>query len=167
MVAATSYAGFAYSQNLQQRIWQLNNLKKIFTAVYSDVEYGACTLVESFERISNKQEVLFQDFLKRICCGMKKDSTSNLCMPFYIIFSEAIDSQLKESALHDSDKEDLIQLGKQLGNEQRKGQMRIIQMYLQDLDVKVAELEKSRQEKQKLSRILGISSGVLIVILLL
>ena len=76
-------------------------------------------------------------------------------------------TQLSESALTDSDRNSLIQLGKQLGNNQRNGQLRILQLYLQELEQEMKELEKTKQEKQKIGRILGVSSGVLIVILLL
>lgn len=163
VVFATSYAGIEYSKNLQRRIHQLTELKKIFTDLYSDVEYGACTLAESFERIAGKQDILFQDFLNRICCGMKDGNG----MPFHLIFSEAIDHALSESALRDSDKVHLIQLGRQLGSTQRNGQLRILQLYFQELEQLIKELEEAKLEKQKLSRILGVSSGVLIVILLL
>lgn len=169
VVFATSYAGYEYSQNLQKRIQQLNGLKKIFTDLYSDVEYGACTLLESFSRIGERQENLYRDFLQRVCSGMKKDEDpkEKNGIPFHLIFSEAIMTQLSESALTDSDRNSLIQLGKQLGNNQRNGQLRILQLYLQELEQEMKELEKTKQEKQKIGRILGVSSGVLIVILLL
>lgn len=163
VVFATSYVGIEYSKNIQRRIRQLSELKKIFLDLYSDVEYGSCTLLESFQRIAKKQEPLYQNLLTDICAGMEKGNG----MPFGIIFSDSIERILAESALRDSDKKGLMQLGRQLGNTQRNGQLRILQIYLQELESLIEELEKTKQEKQKLSRILGVSSGVLIVILLL
>lgn len=167
VIAATSWAGVEYGRNLQYRIRLLSGIKKIFTEVYSDVEYGACTLKESFERIAVKQETVLERFLIKICAGMGGNEAGQGNMPLHLILSEAVNSELSESSLLPADKEQLIRLGEQLGNNQRKGQLRILELYLHDLDGKIAELQKEQKDKQKISRILGISSGVLIVILLL
>ena len=163
MIAATTYTGMEYSKNLHKRIWQLNDLKKIMLNLYGDVEYGGCTLAESFERIAKKQEPPFQTFLNTLCIKMKKEKG----MPFEMIFEGAVNETLQTSALRIKDKENLTRLGRQLGNTQRNSQLRTIQIYLEELEQLIQELEKEKQEKQKLGRILGISSGVLIVILLL
>lgn len=169
IIFATSYAGYEYSKNLQNRIKQLGIMRHIMTDLYSDVEYGACSLLESFTRIGARQEILFQSFLKRVCEGMKNGNGSEGTsgMPFSLIFAEAIDAELKNSALTKEDKYSLEQLGKQLGNNQRNGQLRILQLYIEEVEWEIKELEKTKTDKQKLGQMFGVATGVLIVILLL
>ena len=88
-------------------------------------------------------------------------------MAFGSIFADAVEEKLKDSDLKKEDKEELMDMGKQLGNQPRQGQLRILQLYLHDLERKIQELECDRQGRQKIGKILGIASGVLIVILLL
>lgn len=169
VVLATSLAGYEYGRNLQKRISQLKELKKIVTDLYSDIEYGACSLSESFARISEQQSELYRAFLLKICAGMKKEEPmeSRYGMPFSMIFTQAVTEMLSGSALTESDKKGLLRFGSQLGNNQKKGQLRILQLYLQELDYQIEELQKTRVEKQKTGQMLGISVGVLVVILLL
>lgn len=169
VIFATSYAGFECSGRIQKRINQLYGLKSIFTELYSDVEYGACTLSESFGKMAEHQEKLYEVFLKDLSQSMKFDSENGRYQEqsFSCLFSEAVDQKLSQSALSKEDKQGLIQFGKQLGSNQKQGQLRLIQIYLQKLDLKIQELEKTKSEKQKIIRILGISGGMLLVILLL
>lgn len=169
VILSTSYIGYEYSKNIQKRIQQLESLRRIVTDLFSDVEYGACTLFESFSRIGAKQDILFQGFLEKVCSGMQNTNgyTDGSGMPFSVIFAEAITSELCNSALTKEDKNSLEQLGKQLGNNQKKGQLRILHLYLQELEGKLVELEKTKKEKQKMGQMFGVTSGILIVILLL
>lgn len=169
VIFATSYAGFECGGRIQKRINQLYGLKSIFTELYSDVEYGACTLSESFRKIAEHQEKLYEVFLKELSRSMKCDSEDRRYQEqsFAHLFSEAVDQKLSQSALSKEDKQGLLQFGKQLGCNQKQGQLRLIQMYLQKLELKIQELEKTKTEKQKIIRVLGISVGMLLVILLL
>jgi stage III sporulation protein AB len=163
VILATSYTGFRYSGSVAGRIHQMREIQGIFTDLYSDVEYGACTLAESFSRIARRQNVMFQGFLICLCECMGQVNG----MDFAAIFEETVELKLKDSDLKKEDKDELIYMGKQLGNQPRQGQLRAVELYLHDLERKIQELERDKQDRQKLSRVLGIAGGVLIVILLL
>ena len=163
VILGTSCAGFRYSFSIAGRISQMKGLQNIFTDIYSDVEYGACTLAESFARIARRQDMMLQEFLIYLCECMEKGNG----MAFGSIFADAVEEKLKDSDLKKEDKEELMDMGKQLGNQPRQGQLRILQLYLHNLERKIQELERDRQDRQKIGKILGIASGVLIVILLL
>lgn len=163
VIVSTTLAGIEHGRKLQRRITQLNTLKHIVIQLYGDVEYGGCTLAESFQRIAAKQEATFQLFLLNLCEKLEKEKNSSLRE----IFTDAVEAFLKNSALDDRDKAGLIRFGSQFGSVSKNNQLRIIQLYIQELEQVIEELEQAKTEKQKLSKVLGISSGVLIVILLL
>lgn len=163
VIVSTSYYGLSYSHNVQKRIIELNILKKIFAELYSDVEYGACSLQESFFRIGEKQNELYKCFLHQICLEIKTGSLGSL----QNMFETAIQKTLTKSALKKADLEQLKTFASQLGHHQRDSQLRVIRLYLHDLDTKISELEKEKTSKQKISRVLGFASGIFIVILLL
>lgn len=163
VIFSTSFYGLSYSSNIQKRIDELKTLKRIFTELYGDVEYGACSLQESFFRIGNSQDTFYKKFLHRICQNMKNGPLHS----FSEIFEKVAEEELKISALKKEDLESLMSFAAQLGNHQRESQLRVIKIFLHDLEQKISQLEKDRISKQKLSRVLGVSSGILIVILLL
>ena len=163
MIFSTSYYGLCYSQSIQKRIQELEILKKIFAELYGDVEYGACSLQESFFRIGDKQNHIYKRFLHEICKKMGHGCGTTVSDMFEMVIKDS----LEKSSLNRNDLELLKAFASELGNHQKDSQLRMIKIYLHDLDQKISELERERISKQKLGRVLGISSGILIVILLL
>lgn len=163
VIGATTYTGIWYGEQLQEHIRQLTKIRKILLDLYCDVEYGGCTLSESLERIAKKQDILLREWLGDLCEKMRLDKG----LPFEEIFERSVYDKLTNSALSAQDIKRMAEFGKSLGSTQRVNQLRAIQIYQKELEQRIEELESDCREKRKISRILGISSGVLIVILLL
>lgn len=162
VLSCTAY-GFIKSQLWSERLKQLRDLEKIFVALSGDIRYGQVSLPESFERIAGQVEMPFSRFLKNLCGEMKRCGGKT----FDTIFREEISVVLKESALKKQDKDSLAHMGGYLGHLDRETQVRMIQLYLKELDTTIFEVTGSIHSRQKLCRMLGAVSGILIVILLL
>ena len=162
LVSCSSY-GFLRGQLWTDRLKQIRIIRRIFITLSGDIGYGSISLPESLERIAGQVDMPFSRFLKNISGEMRRGQGK----PLDIIFREEIDRTLGYSALKPSDKAGLAQMGALLGSMDRGTQVQIINMYLQELDTTIADITDSIGSRQKLCRMLGVVSGILIIILLL
>ncbi|MCI5700422.1 MAG: stage III sporulation protein AB [Lachnospiraceae bacterium] len=163
VMVSSSFLGFAKGQQLQERLDALKEIQKIFLSLLTDIQYGQTLLPESLERIAGQSMQPFSDILKKICVQMHRRGGKTLAD----IWKREMEQSLKNSALKPKEREALIRMGYHLGNLDRKIQVQMIQLYLKDLEVGVAEVTDSIGGQQKLCRMLGVAGGLLIVLLLL
>ena len=83
------------------------------------------------------------------------------------IWKEQVDKQLKRTALAAADRQELCALGEHLGYLDAAMQLGTIKLYLEQLEIKLAQLNEENGKKKKLYQYLGVMGGILITIVML
>lgn len=157
------FLGFLKGQQYEDRIHDMKILEYIFQELLSDIEYGKITMGESFGRIEKKVQDPFCRFLKNLCGEVKWKRGRR----FEDIFAGELDACLRKSALSPNDLQKLKALGYHMGVTEKESQIHAIQTYLRELKTERENLECIAPDKKKICRVLGISGGAFLVIILL
>lgn len=163
VLASSSVFGFMKGQQLQERMDALREIQKMFLSILNDISFGQISLPESLERISGQVCDPFSRLLKNVCGEMRWRGGKSMAR----IWADEVEQCLKKNDLKEKDRDALAQMGQYLGSLDRKTQEQMIRLYLNDLEVSIDEIAKSIQGQQKLYRMLGVSGGLLIILLLL
>lgn len=160
---ACSGLGFLQSRRCQGRVMQMGELIRIAGFLKGEISFAVSTLPEAMERISEKTENPFSDFLHILSEKMKRYSGEN----FSYILKEQIDINLKDSFLEKEDLADFYQAICNLGYLDKDMQIHILDQYRKEQEEKVVRLRMQLPEKVKLCRSLGVMAGLFLVILLI
>lgn len=157
ILAACTGIGFTKSYEMQNHLGTLEELKKIFYILKSELQYTRAPFAEVFEKIGYKTCEPFQTWLFELCkcINSKKNST------FWEMWRASIEENLKDCRLKEDDLEELKQVGKNL--EYTEG----LDLYIEQIEYKIKNLREVYQSKRKICQSLGIMGGVFLVILLL
>lgn len=87
--------------------------------------------------------------------------------PFWQIWENGIQRHLKNSELPEKDRYRLEELGRQLGNADMESQLRVLDLYLEELRKSMEEKREGMKTRIRLCHSLGVMSGIFIAILLI
>lgn len=157
IIAACTAMGFEKSHELQMHLKELEELKRIFTLMQSELQYTKAAFAEIFLKISRKTEDKYKEWLKGLACDLEKREKGT----FQEIWEYAIAENFKETRLTKDELEDLKQVGKNLGY------METLDLYQEQLDLSIQKTREELKSKKKLYQSMGIMAGVFLVIVLL
>lgn len=163
VAAAMSLLGFGAARSLEAEYLQLEKIRQILVMIQSEMQYGRSFLAEAFLTVSDTQEEPYAGWLRTMYEKMCSKKTGSLSL----IWEEAARSSLKELVLHEREKKRLYDLGRYLGQADLKGQIRHMDMYIRHLEEEMADRRRSMQTRKKLYRVLGVTAGILLAILLI
>lgn len=157
IIVACSGIGFTKSQEMQKHLDELEELKKLFYLLRSELHYTKATFAEVFEKIGAKTTEPYKSWMMQLCLRLKAKGTGT----FWEIWGTSIKEDLKSCHLKADELEELKNVGKNLGY------MESFDLYLEQLEYKIKNTREDYQSKKKLCRSMGIMGGVFLVILLL
>jgi len=157
VVAVCSVMGFEKSRELQLHLKELEELKKVFILLRSEMQYTRVTFVEMFLKISKKIEGLYRSWLIQLSETLEKHEKGTLQEAWEL----AILDSLKESRLTIEEKEELCRVGSSLGYPEA------IELYLEQLELSIQRTREELKNKNKLYQSMGILCGIFLVIVLL
>ena len=140
----------------------LESLRHWLTVFRSEVHYSGTTLGELSEQLAENDDmwnVFFKNLSKEINSGCIEKNISKL-------WEESFDASGVASILSQSDKTAFIRFGHELGCMDKASQLGRIDLYLENVSLRIAELDKGLSEKVRLCRLLGIAGGIFITILI-
>lgn len=155
--------GFYFSNGCKIRLEQLYELKRIVQILEGEIRYKKTALPEAFLNISNRTKQPFSNFF----CSVGRELLDNRKNTMAEIWEEKLDKLFLEAKLTKNDKGSLMQLGNSLGHLDGKNQLDSLNLYAEQLE---EEIKRSREELYKKGRVyqcLGISSGILLVLILI
>lgn len=157
ILVASSGIGIHYGEELKKYLNQLEELKKLFCLMKSELEYVKLPLVELFEKMESKVQEPFRAWVSML----RRKLESREYGIFDSIWTDTIEEVLKGSKLRTEDLDELKNVGKNLEYVEN------LNLYIEQLEYKIVDVRKVYQTKRKLSRTLGIMGGIFLVILLL
>ena len=159
MLIILAGTGFGYSKNLEmeRHLQELEEMRHLFCIFKGELKYTQGTFGEIFDKIGDKTEGKFAEWLKTLSKMLKEKSGES----FARVWEKSIDVKLRESHLKEKDLEDLKRIGKNLASLER------IDLYIEQLEYEIQNKRELYKTKGKLCRSMGIMGGIFLVILLL
>ena len=139
VIAGTSLLGFWWAANYKKRMEELGQIEHLMHMLYGEIKYKEGNFSESFWSIGNHCSGRIQMFSMELSRALNEGSGR----PFFFIWADNIGNYWKNSALN------------------------TIQLFLTQLEQREEALYKMLPEKCRISRLIGVLSGIFIVILLL
>jgi len=162
IIGITTWIGYDFSHNLSKRPKHIRQLKNALQILEAEILYSQSPLLDAFETISKQVPNPIQSFFQLLVHKMNVQGF-NLTQ----LWDECVNELINQSSLGMNEAEILKQFGRTLGQHDFIQQQKAIQLTVQHLD---RELEDARDEQYKYSRMsksLGLLSGIFIVLLLI
>lgn len=162
IIFSTTWLGFYFAGRLSERTKELRSWKLALQSLEAEVMYSQLPLQEASRRIANQLNGQIQIFLLSFANQLETSALSA---------KEAWKNSLQEYAnkvsIKDSDIQVLLQFGETIGMHDKFSQQKQIILALKHLEREEQEAIDSQASYERMSKMLGILSGILIVILLI
>lgn len=155
-------AGWSSGEKIEKRYRSLNELRRGFHMIYGDISYGANSLVEVIQHVKEQSKYGCREVFAQVEGEMKGKTKRK----FVEIWNGAIDMHEEHMYLNERDICELRRMGENIGSIDREQQLSMVKLYLVKLEQAITELEKEKENKVKLYRMLGILGSVFVVVIL-
>lgn len=157
ILASCTGIGFSKSNDMQAHLNELEELKKIFYLLKSELQYTRAPFAEVFEKIGQKTREPFQTWLLDLCNRLKEKRSGM----FWDMWCSSIEENLKGSRLKEDELKELKNIGKNMEY------MESLDLFIEQMEYGIKNTRESYRTKRKLCQSLGIMGGIFLVILLL
>jgi len=157
ILVACSGMGFSREKELQLHLEDLEEIKRIFYLLRSELRYTRAPFAEVFEKIGRKAKAPFEKWFLCLCRRLKEKNIGS----FWEIWCASIAEDLQGCRLKEDELEELKNVGKNLEY------MESLDLYIEQLEYHINHTRENYQSKRKLCRSFGIMGGIFLVILLL
>ena len=157
IITATTGIGFSKSKELQNHLNTLEELKKIFCLLRSELQYTHAPFVEVFSKISTKTSTPYKEWLSNLSKRLMTKTRGT----FWEIWSMSITEDLNETNLKEEELEELKNIGKNMEY------IESLDLFIEQLEYRINNTREAYRSKRKLCQSIGIMGGVFLVILLL
>jgi stage III sporulation protein AB len=155
--------GYQLKTRLSDHVRQLIALKEIFLLLAGEISYARTPLKEAFGRISNQGKAPFGTFLQEVAERLNEADGNTL----YQIWMQVIEARRSEFLLNDDELSILKGLGENLGYLDVKTQMGNIELYIQQIEVRIVQAQQELAAKQKMYQYLSIMCGLFLILILI
>ena len=149
--------GLVVSKNYENRVIELKEFKNILNIIKTKIKFTYEPLAEIFKQISNKNETniekIFEQMANQITYFQTREVWENCIQDAKIYINQ-------------EDKDILKKLGKLLGQTDVEGQVSEIEVTESFLDMQIDKAEEEKKKNQKMYKTLGITTGLIFVIIL-
>lgn len=163
IVLSSTLIGFFYSRKEEYRINDLNEMKRAFTILISEIEYASNSLPESMINISNKTENPISKILIDFAENLNKKDGQTIQQ----LWTEAVIKNKNDTYFIDEDLENIKSFGSTLGYLDRNMQINNINIMIDYINKKTDTLSEISIKNKKMYRSLGILGGMIIAIILI
>ncbi len=157
IITATTGIGFSKSKELQNHLNALEDLKKLFCLLRSELQYTHAPFAEVFSKISTKTSTSYREWLSNLSRSLMNKTRGS----FWEIWCLSITEDLGESNLNEDELQELKNVGKNMEY------IESLDLFIEQLEYKIKNTRESNRSKRKLCQSMGIMGGIFLVILLL
>ena len=149
--------GLAISKTYENRVVELKEFKNILNIMKTKIKFTYEPLAEIFKQIANNNdtnvEKIFGQMVNQITYYQTRDVWEN-CI------------QDADISINQEDKDILKRLGKLLGQTDVEGQVSEIEVTQNFLNMQIEKAEEDKKKNQKMYKTLGVTIGLIFVIIL-
>lgn len=158
-----SLLGFQAARSLDEEYREMEELRKILISIKSEMQYGRSFLAETFLSVSEMQEEPYAGWFRNMYELMSSRKPGTLAS----IWKNSASACLKDLSLREREKKRLYELGRYLGQTDLEGQIRHLDLYAEHLETEMENRRMEMQPLKKLYRVLGVTAGIFLTILLI
>lgn len=163
IVGATSWGGIAAASKLQNQYVQMQYLQRLIYRLKSEIQYANSYLGEAFRQIGLTSKEPYRRWMFALSEQMERRNGYT----FVDIWEENVRDYLGDSGLPEDTLERLLRLGGQLGIADIEMQVKLLELYLEDLKLAMEEMREGMKSKIRLYHCLGVMSGIFVTVLLI
>lgn len=149
--------GLAISKSYENRVIELKEFKNILNIIKTKIKFTYEPLAEIFQHISNNTETNVEKIFGQMANQIKYSQTRQ-------VWENCI--QEADISINQEDKDILKKLGKLLGQTDVEGQISEIEVTENFLDMQIEKAEEDKKKNQKMYKTLGVTIGLIFVIIL-
>ncbi len=157
VMTATCSIGYIMGERAKRQLEIVSSLRRCMGIIESEVRYMGTEMRKIFEMISEKEEEWASFFG---CMAKYMESDYQIKKDF--IIQEKITEELQKE-----DRSDLIRFMCEPCGYDRQNELGRINIYMNRLDTRITALESDLKGRVKLMRMLGLSSGVFLILLII
>ena len=149
--------GLVISKTYENRVTELKEFKNILNIMKTKIKFTYEPLAEIFKQIANKNETNVEKIFGQMANQIKYFQTRE-------VWEKCI--QDADISINQEDKDILKKLGKLLGQTDVEGQVSEIEVTENFLNMQIEKAEEDKKKNQKLYKTLGVTIGLIFVIVL-
>jgi len=149
--------GMAVSKTYENRVVELKEFKNMLNAIKTKIKFTYEPLAEIFKQLANKNDTN----IERIFGQMANQITY---YPTREVWENCI--QDADISINQEDKDILKKLGKLLGQTDVEGKVSEIEVVESFLNIQIDKAEEEKKKNQKMYKTLGVTIGLIFVIVL-
>jgi stage III sporulation protein AB len=155
-------SGYLMARSFENRVNHLNDIYTAFKVLEAEMNYRRDPLPVLMRRLGNAEGIAGKLFVQ-VCEGLDNSYSYD----FYGSWKCAVEKVFNESTLKETDKEILAEIGIELGKTDLFNQQGLFNRIYERLKHQIGEAIEEKRTKGKMYKALGVSFGVLTVIVLL
>lgn len=163
VMAGCTAIGFWRAEYMRRRLQEMQELKRYVLFMKGEIRCGNRTLPETFLELGKKAKGVWKQFFCNIGEELKKMQGGTLSE----IWKEEMNKQLSGSYLKEREKKEWMTLGENLGYLDMEMQLHLLDIFQMHLSENMKEEREDVKNQSKLSRILGVMSGIFLTVLLI
>ena len=149
--------GLAISKTYENRVIELKEFKNILNIMKTKIKFTYEPLAEIFKQISNNNETNVEKIFGQMANQISYYQTRE-------VWENCI--QDADISINQEDKDILKKLGKLLGQTDVEGQVSEIEVIENFLNMQIEKAEEEKKKNQKMYKTLGVTIGLIFVIVL-
>lgn len=149
--------GLAISKIYENRVIELKEFKNILNIMKTKIKFTYEPLAEIFKNISNNNQTNIERVFGQMANQIQYSQTRK-------VWENCI--QEADISINQEDKDILKKLGKLLGQTDVEGQISEIEVTENFLDMQIEKAEEEKKKNQKMYKTLGVTIGLVFVIIL-
>lgn len=157
IITATSGIGFSKSKELQKHLNTLEELKKLFCLLRSELQYTHSPFAEVFSKLSTKTSTPYEEWLSNLSVRLNNKTRGS----FWEIWCNSITDNLIETNLKEDELKELKNAGKNMEY------IESLDLFIEQLEYRIKSTREVYQSKRKICQSMGVVGGIFLVILLL
>ncbi len=163
MIAASAGMGYKKGADLTRELSELQEIRRIFLMLRSEVEYAKSPMDDAFYQIGER----LSGYYKRWLCFLAENLKNRKGQSFQEIWEISIQSCLLESHLSRKNLGFLNTMGANLGHYDRTMQIGAIDLYLEQLKMSIQKMQEEVPEKRRILNCLGVMGGIFVAVVLM
>lgn len=163
ILTATGGAGYVYGKELKQYLEKMQYFRYVMSLVKGEIAYTHAPLPEVFSEVARRVREPYARWLSRMGAEMEKREeysfarTWNRCADKYL---GALNLKYEHMIL-------VKEPGTFLGSMEKDTLDHAMQLYLNRVELEIEKLRDGLSAKMKVSRCLGVMSGIFLIVILL
>lgn len=163
VIVGTTSMGFLCSWKYEKRIVRLEEIYGMLLMLHGEIECRDAAFFEAFLSIGRQSSGVIKQFSEELAERIHSGSGQ----PFFEIWQDAVAVHFSDGVVTEADRDLLVCFGEKLGYLDKQMQLNTIQLFMKQIQERRSELQHQLPEKCKVSKCLGIVTGIFLTILIL